>query len=135
MRICVSRCLILVRRTMSAKLDGDWISTSLAISSRVTARVARAVAFALVLLAAPIAATAQPASKVQRIGLLGAGSSAGSQANAEAFRQGLRELGWVEGRNVVVEYRFEDGRYDRLRELGVVLVGVRGEVRVVGDDA
>ncbi len=116
-----------------AKLDGDWTSTRLVTLSRI----ARAVAFALglALLAAPVAATAQPAGKVQRVGLLGAGSSAGSQANAEGFRQGLRELGWVEGRNIVVEYRFAGGRYDRLPELAADLVQLKVDVIAVAGNA
>ena len=103
--------------------------------SRVTARIARAVAFALVLLVAPIAATTQPAGKVQRVGLLGAGSSTSSQANAEAFRQGLRELGWVEGRNIVVDYRFAEGRYDRLPELAADLARLKVDVIAVAGNA
>jgi putative tryptophan/tyrosine transport system substrate-binding protein len=114
---------------------GTETCSSLATLNRVTARIARALAFGLVLLAAPIAATAQPASKVQRVGFLVGSSSAGSQANADAFRQGLRELGWVEGRNIVVEYRFADGRYDRLPELAADLVRLKVDVIAAGGNA
>jgi putative ABC transport system substrate-binding protein len=48
------------------------------------------------------------------IGYLGAGSPAGSASLLAIFRQGLAEVGYVEGRNVAIEYRFAEGRYDRL---------------------
>ena len=61
-----------------------------------------------VLLAAPLAAEAQQAAKVARIGYLVA-SLAASPHLREAFRPGLRDLGYVEGRNVVIEYRDAEG--------------------------
>jgi putative ABC transport system substrate-binding protein len=64
------------------------------------------VILALSLLVAPLAAVAQPAKKVHRIGLLCAGSSLSARANVEAFQQGLRALGYVEGQNMVIEYRY-----------------------------
>lgn len=60
------------------------------------------------LLAAPVAAEAQQAAKVARIGWLGDNPAAGLHLR-EAFRQGLRDLGYVEGRNVVIEYRLAEG--------------------------
>jgi putative ABC transport system substrate-binding protein len=101
----------------------------------VIVRVARAVAVGLVLVAAPTGATAQPPGKVQRVGFLVGGSAAVSQAATEAFRQGLRELGWVEGRNVAIEYRFAEGRYDRLPELASDLVRLKVDVIVTGGNA
>ena len=56
---------------------------------------------------------AQP-KEIPRIGWLGAGSSPGQLNRTEAFRRGLRELGYVEGKNIIVEYRHAEGKYDRL---------------------
>jgi len=99
-------------------------------------RVALAAALALSLLAGPSPADAQPAGKVQRIGYLSGGSSTVSSRPVEAFRQGLRGLGWVEGQNIVIEYRFAEGRYDRLPELAADLVRLKVDViTVVGTAA
>jgi putative tryptophan/tyrosine transport system substrate-binding protein len=54
-------------------------------------------------LAAPLAVEAQPAGNVYRVGYLSAGSIAATPHNLEAFRQGLHELGWIEGRNIIIE--------------------------------
>ena len=67
-------------------------------------------------------ANAQQAGKVYRIGYLAGGSAAGSLAFVEQFREGLREHGWIEGQNVVIEYRFAEGRFDRLPALAAELV-------------
>jgi putative ABC transport system substrate-binding protein len=80
------------------------------------------------LLAAPRAADAQPAGKLYRIGYLSAGSVTGNPRLLEAFRQGLRELGWVEGQNIVIEYRFAEGRFDRLPDLAAELVRLKVDV-------
>src|SRR5262245_9146286 len=69
------------------------------------------------LIAAPIAGEAQSADKVYRLGYLsigGAGASPMYTRPLEGFRQQLRELGWVEGRNIDIELRFADGRAERL---------------------
>jgi putative tryptophan/tyrosine transport system substrate-binding protein len=80
------------------------------------------------LLAAPLAAEAQQAGKVYRIGYLSASSGASNPRNLEAFRQGLRELGWVEGQNIVIEYRWAEGRFDRLPDLAADLVRLKVDV-------
>jgi putative ABC transport system substrate-binding protein len=82
------------------------------------------------LLAAPLAAEAQPAGKVYRIGYLAAGSGMSNPRNLEAFRQGLRDLGWVEGQNIVTEYRWAEGRFDRLPDLAAELVRLKVDVIV-----
>jgi putative ABC transport system substrate-binding protein len=83
---------------------------------------------ALGLLAAPRAIEAQSATKVRRIGYLASGpSAAGFQ---EKFQQRLRELGWVEGRNVVFDFRFADGQFDRLPQLARELVELKPDLIV-----
>ena len=77
-------------------------------------------------------AEAQQAKKLPRIGLLGALSPSISLARYEAFRQGLRDLGYVEGKNIVIEYRFAEGKLDRLSELAAELVRLKVEVIVAG---
>ena len=77
----------------------------------------------------PLAPRAQqPEGKVRRIGYLAGGSS--TFAYPEAFRRGLRELGWVEGQNIVVDYRFAEGRLDRLPDLAAELVGLKVDLIV-----
>jgi len=73
------------------------------------------------LLVAPFAAEAQPAGKVSRIGLLMLGSSSGFLSRIEVFRQGLRDLGWVEGQQIALEYRYAEN-LDRLPDLAAKLV-------------
>ena len=77
------------------------------------------------LLAVPLAAEAQSTDKVYRLGYLsigGAGTSPMYTRPLEGFRQQLRELGWVEGRNIAIEFRFADGRAERLPGLANELV-------------
>jgi putative ABC transport system substrate-binding protein len=82
------------------------------------------------LLAAPLAAEAQPAGKVWRIGFLG-NSSPGLEANLVGpFREGLRELGYVEGQNLLIEYRWAEGKYERLAALVTELLARNVEVIV-----
>ena len=69
---------------------------------------------AVVLLAFGVTAEAQQPKKVPRIGVLIALSPSAISDRTEAFRQGLRELGYVEGKNIVVEYRSAEGKFDRL---------------------
>ena len=83
------------------------------------------------LLAAPLAAEAQQAAKVARIGYL-AGNLAATPHLPEAFRQGLRDLGYVEGRNVVIEYRDAEGKFERLPALAAELVALKVDVIVAG---
>jgi putative tryptophan/tyrosine transport system substrate-binding protein len=79
------------------------------------------------LLVAPLAGEAQPARKVYRIGLL---SPITQGFGVEAFREGLRDLGYVEGHNIVVEHRSAEGRLERLPELAAELVRLRVDVIV-----
>jgi putative ABC transport system substrate-binding protein len=79
------------------------------------------------LLAAPLAARAQPAGKVIRIGIL-AGNRAASPHTLKAFLQGLRDLGYVEGRNVVVEFRDAEGKPERLPTLAAELLALKVDI-------
>jgi putative tryptophan/tyrosine transport system substrate-binding protein len=81
------------------------------------------------LLAAPLAVEAQQASKVARIGYLGDPLTFGAHV-LEAFRQGLRDLGYVEGRNLVIEYRDAEGKLERLPALAAELVALTVDVIV-----
>lgn len=73
-------------------------------------------------LGVPILASAQQPGKIHRIGILGATSASAYTVYLDAFRQGLRDLGYVEGKNVVIEARWADGRYERLPDLAGELV-------------
>ena len=84
----------------------------------------------VVLLALPLAAEGQPAGKVHRIAFLGATSASGYASQVEAFRGGLRDLGYVEGKNVVIDFRWAEGNYARLPELAAELVRLRPDVLV-----
>ncbi len=80
------------------------------------------------LLIVPLAADAQPPAKAHRIGLLGAASPSAYASHVEAFRQGLRDLGYVEGKNFSIEYRWAEGNYDRLPDLVTDLVRLKVDV-------
>jgi putative ABC transport system substrate-binding protein len=82
------------------------------------------------MLAAPGAGEAQQAGKVYRIAFLGLSSSADYAANLSAFRQGLRDLGYEEGKNISIEYRWAGNRYERLPALAVDLVRLHPDVLV-----
>jgi len=91
------------------------------------------ITLALGVLVMPLATAAQqPATTVHRIGFLAAGSSSVDPARHEAFRQGLRELGYVEGKNIVIERRFTEGNADRLPGLAAELVRLKVDVIVTG---
>ena len=66
------------------------------------------------------------------IGFLGSGSPGPNAPLVAAFRQGLSETGWVEGRNLAIEHRWAEGRYDRLPALAAELVGRKVDVIVTG---
>jgi putative ABC transport system substrate-binding protein len=81
-------------------------------------------------LAAPFGSFAQQQGKVWRIGFLGSTSAVGIAGNLNALREGLRELGYVEGRNLVIEFRWAEGNYDRLPKLAAELVHLRVDILV-----
>src|SRR5690348_11820501 len=75
---------------------------------------------------------AQQPTKIPRIGYLTGATPDGQSARIEAFRQGMRELGYVEGKNIVVEYRYAELRPDRLPALAAELVRLKVDVIVTG---
>jgi putative ABC transport system substrate-binding protein len=91
------------------------------------------VALALVILTAPLAVDAQPPPKVYRIGWLSAGSPLPElDLLLDAFRQGLHDLGYVEGQNLVIEGRYAEDRYERFADLVTELVRLKVDVIVTG---
>ncbi len=85
---------------------------------------------AVFLLGAPLAAEAQAPAKVPRIGFLSSRSPTETAPYLGVFRQGLRELGYVEGQNIAIEYRFAEGRPERLPALAAELVRLKVDVMV-----
>jgi putative ABC transport system substrate-binding protein len=86
---------------------------------------------ALLLLAAPPTVAAQQAGTAPRIGLLSNGSPMSVSPQLEAFRRGLRELGWIEGQTVTIEYRWAEGNSDRLPALAADLARLKVDVIVL----
>ncbi len=76
-------------------------------------------------------AEAQQPAKISRLGFLTGGSHSGNPARNEAFRQALRELGYVEGKNIVIEWRASEGKRDRLRPLAAELARLKVDVILV----
>ena len=79
---------------------------------------------------APILSFAVPPPQVARIGILGAETASGQANRLEALLVGLRDLGYVEGRNVLIDFRWADGNYDRLIALAGDLVRLKVDVLV-----
>jgi ABC-type uncharacterized transport system substrate-binding protein len=82
-------------------------------------------AVVLSLALASLPAEAQHPSKMARMGYLEFGSAAPGTPLVEAFRQGLRDLGWVEGQNIAIEVRYAEGKQDRLREFATDFVNLK----------
>jgi putative ABC transport system substrate-binding protein len=78
-----------------------------------------------------VAETQQP-KKVPQIGFLGATTASIEKGRIDAFQQGLRDLGYVEGKNIVIEYRWAEGKFDRLPDLAAELVRLKADVIVTG---
>ncbi len=94
-------------------------------------RLTLVVTLALALFAAPLAAFAQqPQEKVPRIGFLIAETLSGQASRVEALRAGLRDRGYVEGKNIAIEFRLAEGNYDRLPELAAELARLKVDVLV-----
>src|SRR5438094_3695048 len=85
---------------------------------------------AFVLVVAGAVAQAQQPKKVSQIGFLSATSPSAIAARIDAFRQGLRELGYVEEKNIVIKYRYAEGNLDRLSELAAEMMRLKVDVIV-----
>jgi putative tryptophan/tyrosine transport system substrate-binding protein len=88
------------------------------------------VTFSCSFLVMSLAAEAQPARKMYRLGILAGGTASSAAGNWEVFRQGLRQLGWVEGQNIALEYRWAEGQYERFPDLAAELVRLQVDVIV-----
>jgi len=89
---------------------------------------------AAVLLAFAVRAKAQQTGKVSMIGMLSSGSVSTMKSRIDAFRQGLRELGYVEGKNIVIEYRYAEGKRERWPDLAAEVVRLKPDVIVVASN-
>src|SRR5215813_6341855 len=87
----------------------------------------------LLLFAADPFADAQQAGKVPRIGVLVSASASASVSRIHAFRQGLHALGYIEGKNIIVEYRYAEGNPNRLQELVAGLFRLKVVARCVSN--
>jgi putative ABC transport system substrate-binding protein len=83
-------------------------------------------------LAAPLAAEAQPAGKVARIGFLFGSSPSAAHGLVNAFQQGLREVGYVEGQNITIEYRWAEGRFERFADFAAEFVRLKCDIIMAG---
>ena len=78
--------------------------------------------------ATPLRSIAQQAGKIPRVGFLGVGSASGYVKELDAIRARLRDLGYAEGKNIVIEYRWAEGSPERLREMAVELAALKMDV-------
>ena len=79
-------------------------------------------------------ADAQQTGKIFRIGFLDASTASGSAVLVNAFRQGLSKLGWIEGKNIAIEYRFAEQKNERLPELAADLVRLKVDLIVTSGE-
>jgi len=96
-------------------------------------RIGLAVLLTLGLFTAPGGEGAQQVGKVWRIGYLAAGAGSENQTNLNVFRQGLRDLGYVDGQNIAIEYRWGEGKYEQLLKLVHAFVKMNVDVIVTAN--
>src|SRR5215475_11843486 len=87
---------------------------------------------AVVMLALGVTAEAQQPKKIPRIGYLSAADAATESTRSEGIRLALRERGYIEGQNIAIEYRYAEGKFDRLPELATELVRLKVDIIVAG---
>src|SRR6266566_3636333 len=85
----------------------------------------------VVLLAVAVIADAQQPGKVARIGYVDSSTASDSTVRLEAFLREMRKLGWIEGKNIAIEYRYAEGKRDRFPELAAELVRLKVDLIVV----
>ena len=90
-------------------------------------------ALSALLFALCVSAQAQQPKKLPRIGYLSEVDPATDSSRAEAIRLALRELGYIEGQNIAIEYRYAEGKFDRLPELAAELVGLKVDIIVLSE--
>jgi putative ABC transport system substrate-binding protein len=112
------------------RVRGDFPGASVPFADGLKGCLCLFAAIAITLLAAPLAAGAQAPPKIPRIGYLGAYTPSAGAPFLESFRQGLRELGYVEGQNIFIDYRWAEGRPDRFPALAAELIQLRVDVIV-----
>jgi putative tryptophan/tyrosine transport system substrate-binding protein len=100
--------------------SGKWRDAEKDMKIRITVLVLGAMLFAL-----SVSAQAQPAGKIFRIGFLDPSTASGSAGLVDAFRQEMRKLGWIEGKNFIIEYRFGEQKPERVPELAADLVRLK----------
>ena len=110
-----------------ARIDCLDLNRKFALRNLKSAILLGAMLFALCV---PVAA--QEPAKVWRIGVLVSSSASLNASRDEALRQGLREMGYVEGKNIIMEFRYAEGKLDRLSELAADLVRSRPDLILVG---
>ena len=117
-------------------MEQVWIDSSDINLKSALRNLKSAILLSAVLFALSVSAQAQQPGKVPRIGYLASGSSAAEHSpRAEAFRQGLRDLGYVEGKNITICYRAAEGKLDRLPDLTAELVRMKVDVIVTGGNS
>ena len=116
-------------------MEQVWIDFSDANLKSALRNLKSAILLGALLLPLCFPAQAQQSKKVPRIGYLVPGSSATYSARIEAFRRGLRELGYVEEKNILLEYRFAEGKLDRLSELATELARLKVDMIVTSGGA
>jgi putative tryptophan/tyrosine transport system substrate-binding protein len=111
-------------------LSVEWRETKKNMKRKVTVPALCAMLFAL-----SVSAQAQQPKKVPRIGYLSSLDPASESFRSEAIRLSLRELGYIEGQNIAIEYRYAEGKVDRAPELAAQLVRLKVDIIVVGGGA
>jgi putative ABC transport system substrate-binding protein len=109
------------------QVRGDGLNASLKSAIR---NLKFAIVMGAMLFALSYSASAQQSTKITRIGYLSGGFPSAGAPRREAFKEGLRELGYVEGKNILIEYRYAEGKFDRLSVLAAELVRLKVDVVV-----